>query len=854
MQTRAARISRLRLRNGIGAALRKVAPSRVEEFARPLITSADPRQQRLGIKLLGETSCPSLLDEFWRIHLDGQKEPSKFDDEKVESWQLYHETFDVLKSAVQENPEWLTTTIARANESERVEDLAWLVANLEDRGAVWRKTKKDLFAKISADKPRSLLACIGRHRDKDELGWVKNWVREDAELSVGPLALQTLSRLDPDTAVSSLPDSDPDDLAMSRRWAFAEVFARRPAGAHAVLLEWMRRHHDPWKVGLLFQENENDLTADELRFLLDALEKTLAQEIASDKCGQHGLHREFEMLSDIAAPHLLDVLHERAGTNFETNLRDYLLRIGSRRGICMDSAVRDPAIGVLNLLGGSGLAEVVNGFLENSDQYGREDAIGWSAKRPNDTTLHLLKGIVLSDEQWGGDTPNPHPISQNSAMKVLAGFGHWETVAEGLKKWGMKTSPKLESPSEPVTASWMKTLRTDAERTPTPGNMLAIGTVGDAADCAAVHKVLDSCDANSELAHACIIALENLGDRSDDGVQRVAPHLEIERHHYSATRMLSAAASPFAWQALFEDIKRKFEFITALNLINLSVHADEVTQLVLDRWSSYRGSDQIAMLRLLIKRIRKEPLRNRILGDPGVRDFIHQLSTAAEGSFWFTGSKAAMIECLALFNPAAAFAACCRCIEDMDLHDRELYPSLLMEIDSRKAADWLITHCANEKSANVRYAIGRVLEERDLSEQLLSSLKSKDSAVREAACFLAGWMQTDERIDRALVDQLDDSSVDVVAAALTTRRLRGDRAIAKELLQRIESEQDAQRKSVWLDAFIGIADPGGEQEQLSPLLVRALQAVGESEAEAGLERVKKRRKKLAENLKKAKRR
>jgi hypothetical protein len=413
----------------------------------------------------------------------------------------------------------------------------------------------------------------------------------------------------------------------------------------------------------------------------------------------------------------------------------------------------------------------------------------------------------------------------------------------------MHTSPDIAPPETPVTEKWVSQLRAEVEKTPTAGNVLALGTVGEHTDTTLIHKVIDSCTAESELAHACIIALENLGDRSNDGIRRIAPHLLIKKHHYSATRALTSAGGALAWQALFEDIKREFDFVTALNLINLSEHADAVKTLVLEKWSDHHGSDQTGMLRLLVTRIRDPTYRDAILQDPEVREFVHQLSTAAEGNFWFTGSKAAMIECLALFNSKAAVAAAHRCLENPQSHDRELYPGLLMRIDSAAGAELLIDVCTKEQQTGVRYAIGRALEDVEMTDRLLTAIASPDPAIREAACFLARWSKHDARLDEAIQARLDDSSHDVRTTALASRRFRADKVFAQELVVQLESESDPRRKTIFLDAFITLTDPGGENQELSPHLQRALDTVSSYEAHAAFERLKKRRKKLSENLK-----
>ena len=328
----------------------------------------------------------------------------------------------------------------------------------------------------------------------------------------------------------------------------------------------MKCSDGPWGIVFAFQGRENDISSDQLELLLDALCHALSARLADDGESKQGLHRELAFLAKLAAPEHLTILRERRETEFESMLRDFVLKIGPKIGRS-PSGEGAPAIAVLSLIGGTGLTAVANEFLLSDDEHGKLDAIAWAGKRPDEETFDRLVSIVQSEEQWPGSGESSFPVNQNAAMKVLAEHGRWEQVIDGLKKWGMRTSPDLKGCAGPVAEPWVDGLRHEVELTPTPGNVIALGTVGGSQDCSLIHSLLDQCEDTSELAHACIIALEDLDDTSDEGVLRVSNHLAIENQRYSTVCMLTNAGTPSAWQTLFTDLQENFDFVTALNLI-----------------------------------------------------------------------------------------------------------------------------------------------------------------------------------------------------------------------------------------------------------------------------------------------
>ena len=126
-------------------------------------------------------------------------------------------------------------------------------------------------------------------------------------------------------------------------------------------------------------------------------------------------------------------------------------------------------------------------------------------------------------------------------MELLAIHGQWEAVTKGFRRWGLETHITLTddrlAPTD-YSASWLDELREEIEKGPGPGNVLALAFAGSAEDAGRLHSVLESSDPESKLAHACVVGLEMLEDRSDRGVASSLITFQVSSQHYSATRML----------------------------------------------------------------------------------------------------------------------------------------------------------------------------------------------------------------------------------------------------------------------------------------------------------------------------
>jgi hypothetical protein len=98
-----------------------------------------------------------------------------------------------------------------------VSELAYLLCNLEGPVAleIWQANRDLLMAKVSASKPRSLLNCIARFREMEQLDFVVACLTRQEDFASGA-ALKALTRLDPATVIERFADIDETERYLTR--------------------------------------------------------------------------------------------------------------------------------------------------------------------------------------------------------------------------------------------------------------------------------------------------------------------------------------------------------------------------------------------------------------------------------------------------------------------------------------------------------------------------------------------------------------------------------------------------------------------------------------------------------------
>tara|TARA_R110002073_G_scaffold328728_4_gene510360 strand:- start:3913 stop:8574 length:4662 start_codon:yes stop_codon:yes gene_type:complete len=820
---------------------------KLQSYVRELMKDKNPLMHRKAVLLAKDSAFPSLVSQFWQVHVTGQDNPTRYGENEERKVFLYQETFRPLNQAVKADPGWLDKQLSSPSDKtiQQLNDLATMVSNIEDNGALWKRHKEMLVEKLGDSCNRSLIRCIDRFRDSEKIQFLEKWVLPNDHYA-SPMAIQALARLDCDRAFQQLRNTDPRMMRMVKGWCIHEIVERNRDKANEAILAWMNAIDDPWEIGLLFEGRENDLTVEQLTRLLDSLVNRLSAR--TDENAGSSFHFEFGMLGRISRLELVDCIRQKAGTDLEHQIRKYLLDLGPHQRNLGTVSGRSGALMSLHLMGAESLTQVINSFLADDDQFGLQESIEWAAKAPNEDTYRLLMEIVRSDATWPGSSSL---LVQNDALKCLASHSRWHEVADGVKRLGRSLSRGLEHPNEPIEEEWVVNLRKEVEQSPNVGNVIALGIFGGLNHGDAILNVLRRSKPESDLALNCLVALRYCSLFSDGAVEEVAKHLQIEQHRYAATGYLTAACNESACNILIGDLESSFDHINALNLINLSSHAERAIEICQEQLTKKRVFAEYQMLEILLTQIEENELRNQLLRNESVQAFMHFEASKSEGRSWHTGSKERMIRCLALSDTELAYSACLRCIDNKNAKDRTRYPALLREIDAEKSVSDLTERLVGESSSLMKNSILRTLHGLDLSRPIEQFRDDECKNKRRAACELLSVGMKSDKTRSQLSEMLADNSDEVVQAATKGLQANRDLENQTELMTAIAGEPNRKKRTALVDALVNTCEPGEEHSLLTQDIQTAMKHLTMYEWENAKKRLEKRGEKRDDALKRA---
>jgi hypothetical protein len=782
-------------------------PDLSASLAAQLLDHDSPRVQRSAMRILSRRPAAAALDRLWALHLKMETEPDGFLRKNEHKVFLYEDSFGALRSCVKLDPVWVERAIVRAETSGdvgRVHDLAYLLGNIERASDLWRRCKSRLFRLVPPLHDRSLIANIYLHGDRDELAWVVERVPSDVNVA-GPWALKALAKFDPDLAVEQLPRLPIHELGPTKHWYVPELIAKRPAATRAQLLSMMRTAEDPWDIAIVFQDDEDSLDENMLDVLLSDFEQRLGSDLSAPRAeGNSPVYRPLMMLSRINRLELLEHLQRSRGTPLEEKLTEWMLREGPQTND-WKRPVHDDALMLLQKLGGTGFTRVVNAYLKADTRWGRLPALDLAFKRPDEETIGLLRSISEQEELWGD-----YILEQTHALEALAYVGYWGDVVRGVMRWGLllrlqltraflSRAPLDEAVLRPAIAE------VSVEDVPSPGSVFVLGLSRWCALSERVHSALAASSIDSDLALSCMITLGLCKDDSPTAISLIIAQLGVEQHRWQAKIALLRIGSGAAIDALLADLRNQFDLALAIDLYQRTDSRERALEIINTRLDTVSPHQMEELLEGLLDL--SDDLTAPFLANVRVRDLLRERSFADEGSGWRTGSKAAAIRGLALFDKERAILAALKALENPDAHDREHYPYLLVELEGERAVKLLLHHAMHEKTTSVLWAIGRALREAGYSDILAALLESDDPVQRLTGARLAERMPQPDKEVLMLEVLAEDPDDTVVTAA--TRALRFQRAARNgdELIAALK-KGDASRRWNLIDALLAIADPG----------------------------------------------
>lgn len=785
-----------------------------------LLNAPSRRSQNVAIAALTAAPDPQHLDRLWELHqervdaLDDKDDPSRYPD--------YKASFEALEAATPGCPGWLRDRILEADaHRERVSELAYLLSNLEhpEASQIWAATRDALIAKVSSDKPRSLLNCITRFADREQTSFVLAQLSQSKDFA-GAAALEALSVLDPMGAIERLADVRDAERNLSRNQWLPMLLHAHPEETRRRILEIAETDaNGRVMIEILFGDRPDEMDGAILRFLLRALETDLRQRLDEALTGDpHWITRPLELIGRITHPKLLHVLQEEAGSELEqmvSAVASSHVRIDSR----MRDHVRESARRALILIGGSGIARLIEAELSSEHYWVRHAGLNWAFLRAEGDIVERLVEIArrpVPRDASGKPESEPY-LEFYQAITALAALGPDAVLVETLWQTGMAAVPvdlaALRSHRGPLPKDLTERARRVLENAETEEALLTALVIAwisrDTDLISSVRSVFDSADPESRAArHACI-ALQELGDQSDD-FARLA--LRLVRSEANAAWGLNALLS--LGDRGLELLGRWLE---GRNAVSRTDHDDVAIRALYQSPRTRELSVAAAVDRCL---------RGRFLldgpyeiaaeaSDLAVREQI--LDKAFATRAFVTTLPLRAIEGLAKFDARRAVEAI-----EIGLHahpkiENELC-QLLVRIAPATAADILLEAACSCERESLRKSAGRALRRLDpavVSRVLVDQL-GRSPSQRRAAAELAGWLPMPE-VAEALGHAADrDSAREVRHAALVALERHRREASVRALLAAFPSATSALRWSL-LVAILDAADPQLLTDSRDPL-------------------------------------
>ena len=713
-----------------------------------LLGTGKASSRRLAVRLLGTRAVPGKLDDLWRIHCHMQADPKEYvtasgmgRNVSVSPLVLYEESFAALRAAVQLEPAWLTATALSAAPGDPcVADLAYLVANLDDGGDVWRACKADLFRIVGDDKRRALATNIGIWRDAVEadrlVGWAKADHGDDGD-RLGPAAVRAMAQIDPVEAVPLLAGLPEHELYLTRSWTLPMLFRSDGDAVCDVLFDRIRSADDPLRAALVYQGSEADVDARTLDLLLDEMAATLGKRLGQSPDSAAGLFVPLELLVKMGRADLLPVFEARRGTALEHRLADLLIDLGGpRQSLYSDFLPREPGIELLLRIGGDGYGRVTRAYLAADSQYGRLDAVQYAVRSADEATLAAVAAVGTDPAYWDEEGT---PLVQIVAARTLAAHGDlgrlldvmWflgPSIPEDLGEW----LPSDVTVPADVAGRAMEAIR-QRDRQRLPGSLLLPGYVGDSRAAADAMAVLNDESADRPATVAAAVCLGRLGVA--EAVGPIAAHLSDGRRW--AVAALQRIGTGDAVAQLLRNLGRTWDAGLAVWLAGRPDVSAAAAQLIADRAGSATWPDALAALVATAD----ENLLTAVMGrlEPHAVDGLRAAAFKAVGAVRVSGRRRDAIRCLAVVDPAAAVAAATRALADPADPDRPLYPPVLYGLDPSAARAAFVRAAADagDKNHELAWSLSYALQADTDADWLAALIRSGSADQRRAACRLA---------------------------------------------------------------------------------------------------------------------
>ena len=767
-------------------------------------------QQSVAIAVLEAVPEPYHLDRLWELH----QQHADARDNNTDSYTRidYADSFAALRAGIELDPEWLRNRIFVAGKnSERIVELGYLLSGLEhpDAPAIWQDTSDVLMSELSSNKPRSLINCIARFGDQEKIDFVIKHLSCSKDFASGA-AIRALTILAPQEAIDRLIEVEESDLSSIRNEWLPHLLRVHPEQTRQRILELAQSAPSGYRlISDIFWERPDEMDEAMLRFVLRTLETDLRDLRENFAEEPSILYNPLEFLGRIACPKLLKILQEEAGGELEQMIVEVAFSRLHTNSSMFDH-IRENARRILILIGGQGITTLINRELVSEHFWVRYGGLKWAFVCADDCTKKQLVAIAAQspiprDANGKLEAGSCRDFSQS--LTALAALGADSGLVEVLNQTGVVDIPvhlaNLRAHRGPMPKALTYSALRILQDATSPEDLLLTSLViawlsGDADFIRTVRTVLERAEPESQIANYACIALQYLGDQSDD-FARLAEHLAQTKEN-----------ADWGLNALIGLKNKGLEFLK--NWIQSPNKPDYNISRVIRTLYHYAETRDFAVdaavHQCLNSSFTHHPLYDIAAesDNPDLRKQILEVAFAERAYVAVEPLRA--IQGLAKFDVAHAVEAIERGLQLHSNIERDLC-LLLVRIAPETAAEKLLDAIIKTERKSLIPAAGRALRRLDptiVAPFVIEKMSIPLSSRRESVAELAGWLPIPE-ITKKLGHLADhDNSINVRHAALgALKRQRREKMVCTLLKDFPRAKPEHQ----WalLVAILEVADP-----------------------------------------------
>lgn len=726
--------------------------------------------QKVAIAILKTAPDASRLDLLWEAHQQCCKalEAKKAND----SHRDYQDCFTALRAAIALNPEWLQHRIISADtNAEPVSELGYQLNVLEHSSAksIWDETRDVLIEKIPANKLRSLLHCIARFKDYEKKDFVIKYLSCSEDYAC-ITALSVLSVLDPLTAINRLTEVQESESYFSRNLWLPVLLRTQPELTRQRILELAsNKSRGHRQIEDLFSERPDEIDVAMLEFVLHSLEEELRKHLNADtKNEPNWLSRSLDFLGRITNPELLATLEAKAGGKLEGMIAEAACsRLKTNNGT--HDSIRENARRVLILMGGDAIITLIKRELDSEHYWVRHGGLNWAFVCSDDNIANKLAEIASRPVTYDENGKSEQYSEFYQAITALAAIGNDAILLKALKHSGIVEVPKElvkfrshrgRIPKK-LTKPALQILQNSTSSEVELLNALIIAWLSnDKYFIPSIHSVLAVADLEGRVAGYACIALDELGDSSDEfmGIAKRLAYTELN--------------STWGLNALLNMGARGFELVAELLEIqdtNQSIkHKDQIIRALYENRISRQKSIEAAVNYCQQRaHLFHDPLYDIAAeaNEPNLREKILEVAFTADSIA--PAQQIRAIEGLAKFNVTRAVEAIEQAIQNYPRLERELC-HLLVRIVPEFATEKLINFAIMVQRESFSRVAGQSLRKIDpkiVLCHIIKHLNVSNLYERKVTAELARWLPVSEITDALgqLVDHENFSEVRSVA-------------------------------------------------------------------------------------------